>query len=61
MTYAREANGLRRLVTIMEEREQQVKEIVEGIEKEWAGVGENAEKNETEGERRRFMPSKSMT
>ncbi|KAF8328292.1 hypothetical protein F5887DRAFT_1083271 [Amanita rubescens] len=46
-TYTREANGLRRLVTMMEEREQRVKEIVEGIEKEWAGVGEKAEKNET--------------
>ena len=57
-TYASEANGLRRLVTMMEEREQQAKEIVEGIEKEWAGVGEKAEKreaalkNEVERERR---------
>jgi hypothetical protein len=32
---------------MMEEREQQAKEIVEGIEKEWAGVGEKAEKRET--------------
>jgi len=57
-TYASEANGLRRLVNMMEEREQQAKEIVEGIEKEWAGVGEKAEKreaalkNEVERERR---------
>ncbi|KAF8718325.1 hypothetical protein AX14_011889 [Amanita brunnescens Koide BX004] len=45
-TYASEVNGLRRLVNMMEEREQQAKEIVEGIEKEWAGVGEKAEKRE---------------
>lgn len=45
-TYASEANGLRRLVSMMEEREKQAKEIVEGIEKEWAGVGEKAERRE---------------
>ncbi|KAK2465728.1 hypothetical protein APHAL10511_002272 [Amanita phalloides] len=45
-TYVSESNGLRRLVAMMEEREQQAKEIVESIEKEWAGVGEKAEKRE---------------
>ncbi|TFK40767.1 hypothetical protein BDQ12DRAFT_679995 [Crucibulum laeve] len=45
-TYSSEANGLRRLVTMMEEREKQAKEIVEGIEREWAGVGEKAERRE---------------
>lgn len=57
-TYAHEVNGLKRLVGMMEEREKQAKEIVEGIEKEWAGVGEKAErreqalKDEVERERR---------
>lgn len=37
---------MKRLVTIMEERERQAKDIVEGIEREWAGVGERAEKRE---------------
>jgi nucleoprotein TPR len=41
-THASEANRLRRLVE-MEERERQAKEIVKGIEKEWAGVGERSE------------------
>ena len=45
-TYASEASGLRRLVAMMEEREQQAKEIVESIEKEWVGVGDKAEKRE---------------
>jgi nucleoprotein TPR len=45
-TYASEASGLRRLVAMMEEREQQAKEIVDSIEKEWVGVGEKAEKRE---------------
>jgi nucleoprotein TPR len=31
---------------MMEEREKQAKEIVEGIEKEWAGVGDRAERRE---------------
>jgi nucleoprotein TPR len=30
----------------MEDREKQAKEIVEGIEREWAGVGERAERRE---------------
>ncbi|KAF8887179.1 hypothetical protein BD779DRAFT_1672932 [Infundibulicybe gibba] len=45
-TYASEASGLRRLVSMMEEREKQAKEIVEGIEREWAGVGERSERRE---------------
>lgn len=45
-TYASEASGLRRLVAMMEEREKQAKAIVEGIESEWADVGEKAEKRE---------------
>jgi nucleoprotein TPR len=36
-TYSSEASGLRRLVSMMEEREKRAKEIVEGIEREWAG------------------------
>ncbi|KAG1780540.1 hypothetical protein EV702DRAFT_1078352 [Suillus placidus] len=44
--FTSEASGLRRLVNIMEEREKQAKEIVEGIEREWAGVGERAERRE---------------
>ncbi|KAG6853933.1 hypothetical protein C0991_012425 [Blastosporella zonata] len=43
-TYASEANSLRRLVTMMEEREKQQKEIIEGLEKEWEGVGDKHEK-----------------
>ncbi|KAF8843385.1 hypothetical protein BDN67DRAFT_924393 [Paxillus ammoniavirescens] len=56
--FSTEVSGLKRLVTIMEEREMQAKEIVEGIEREWAGVGDRAEKREsalraeTEKERR---------
>ncbi|KAK7048611.1 protein MLP1 [Favolaschia claudopus] len=46
-TYASEASGLRRLVTMMEERETKAKEIVDNIEREWAGVGEKAEQRET--------------
>ncbi|KAG6376921.1 hypothetical protein JVT61DRAFT_953 [Boletus reticuloceps] len=56
--FTAEASGLKRLVTIMEEREKQAKEIVENIEREWAGVGDRAEQREaalraeTEKERR---------
>ncbi|KAF9556729.1 hypothetical protein CPC08DRAFT_75963 [Agrocybe pediades] len=56
--YSNEASGLKRLVTMMEEREKQAKEIVENVEREWATVGEKAErreavlKEETERERR---------
>ncbi|KAI0338862.1 hypothetical protein BDW22DRAFT_1362157 [Trametopsis cervina] len=45
-TYSSEASGLKRLVEMMEEREAQAKAIVEGIEKEWAGVGDRAERRE---------------
>ena len=44
--YASEANGLKRLVEMMEEREKQAKEIVQNIEMEWATVGEKAERRE---------------
>ncbi|OAX41397.1 hypothetical protein K503DRAFT_502353 [Rhizopogon vinicolor AM-OR11-026] len=44
--FTSEASGLQRLVNIMEDREKQAKEIVEGIEREWAGVGERAERRE---------------
>ncbi|KAF8443123.1 hypothetical protein L210DRAFT_3620711 [Boletus edulis BED1] len=44
--FTAEASGLKRLVTIMEEREKQAKEIVENIEREWAGVGDRAEQRE---------------
>lgn len=44
--YSNEANGLQRLVSMMEEREKQAKEIVENIEHEWATVGEKAERRE---------------
>ncbi|KAI6030410.1 hypothetical protein F5J12DRAFT_800153 [Pisolithus orientalis] len=56
--FSTEVSGLKRLVTIMEEREKQAKDIVESIEHEWAGVGDRAEKREaalraeTEKERR---------
>ncbi|KAJ6584124.1 hypothetical protein DFH09DRAFT_1434376 [Mycena vulgaris] len=45
-TYASEASGLRRLVGMMEERETKAKEIVDSIEREWAGVGEKSERRE---------------
>ncbi|KAJ3503028.1 hypothetical protein NLJ89_g8615 [Agrocybe chaxingu] len=44
--YANEASGLKRLVSMMEEREKQAKEIVDNIEQEWASVGEKAERRE---------------
>lgn len=43
-----EANGLRRLVSVLETREKQAKEIVESIEKEWAEVNEKTEKQEAD-------------
>lgn len=58
-TFASEAAGLRRLVGMMEEREEQAKAMVDSIEKEWATVGERAERREealreeSERERRR--------
>ncbi|KAJ7432792.1 hypothetical protein B0H11DRAFT_2297225 [Mycena galericulata] len=45
-TYSSEASGLRRLVQMMEERESKAKEIVDNIEREWAGVGEKADRRE---------------
>ncbi|KAG7088185.1 hypothetical protein E1B28_012203 [Marasmius oreades] len=45
-TYSSEANSLRRLVTMLEEREKQAREIVESIEQEWAGLGEKAHSRE---------------
>ncbi|ESK95244.1 filament-forming protein [Moniliophthora roreri MCA 2997] len=47
-TYSSEANSLRRLVTMLEEREKQAREIVERIEEEWAGLGEKADSREGE-------------
>ncbi|KAG6916321.1 hypothetical protein DXG01_007371 [Tephrocybe rancida] len=46
-TYASEANSLRRLVTMMEEREKHDKEMLEGLEKDYNGVGEKHERKET--------------
>ncbi|KAJ7147180.1 hypothetical protein C8R43DRAFT_544030 [Mycena crocata] len=45
-TYSSEASGLRRLVGMMEERETKAKEVVDSIEREWAGVGEKADRRE---------------
>lgn len=45
-TYASEASGLRRLVGMMEEREAKAKEIVDNIDREWASVGEKADRRE---------------
>ena len=52
VTYASETNGLGRLVAIIEYREQQAKEIVDSIEKEWAGVGEKAERSKLVSKKR---------
>ena len=45
-TYSSEAAGLRRLVVMMEEREQHAKEIVDGLERDWATIGEKTERRE---------------
>jgi nucleoprotein TPR len=45
-TYSSEAAGLRRLVSMMEERERHAKEIVDGLEQDWAIIGEKAERRE---------------
>lgn len=45
-TYSSEVANLKRLVELMEERENQAKAIVDGIESEWALVGERAERRE---------------
>lgn len=44
--YSNEASGLKRLVSMMEEREKQAKEIVENIERDWVTVGEKSERRE---------------
>ncbi|KAI8994233.1 hypothetical protein BD414DRAFT_506685 [Trametes punicea] len=45
-TYSSEAAGLRRLIAMMEEREAQAKAIVDSLEKDFAGVGDRAERRE---------------
>ncbi|KAJ8468503.1 hypothetical protein ONZ51_g9602 [Trametes cubensis] len=45
-TYSSEAAGLRRLITMMEDREAQAKAIVDSLERDFAGVGEKAERRE---------------
>ncbi|KAM5539450.1 hypothetical protein V8D89_006902 [Ganoderma adspersum] len=45
-TYSSEAAGLRRLVSMMEEREKQAKAIVDSIEKDYEGVNDKAERRE---------------
>ncbi|KAI0373683.1 hypothetical protein BV20DRAFT_669146 [Pilatotrama ljubarskyi] len=45
-TYSSEAAGLRRLISMMEEREAQAKAIVDSLEKDFAGVGDRAERRE---------------
>ena len=45
-TYSSEAAGLRRLVSMMEEREKQAKAIVDSIEQDYAGVNDKAERRE---------------
>ncbi|KAF7966386.1 hypothetical protein HWV62_38881 [Athelia sp. TMB] len=45
-TYESEASGLRKLVTMMEDREARQKESVDAIERDWAGVGERAQRRE---------------
>jgi len=44
--YSNEISGLKHLVSMMEEREQQAKEIADNVEHEWATVGEKAERRE---------------
>jgi nucleoprotein TPR len=45
-TYTSEVGGLKRLVKMMEDRERAAKEVVDGVEKEYARVGERAERRE---------------
>jgi nucleoprotein TPR len=47
-TYASEVSGLRRLVSMMEAREKQAKEIVDNIERDWTEISERAERREAE-------------
>ncbi|KAL5524681.1 MLP1_8 [Sanghuangporus sanghuang] len=44
--YSSEAANLRRLIQMLEERENQTKELVAGIEKDWEGLGQKAAENE---------------
>jgi len=44
--YSNEVGGLKRLMSMMEEREKQAKDIVENVEREWATVGEKSERRE---------------
>ncbi|TDL22268.1 hypothetical protein BD410DRAFT_789007 [Rickenella mellea] len=46
--YSSETSNLRRLVQMMEEREAQAKALVEGIEKDWDGLGAKAAARERE-------------
>ena len=48
MKYSSEAANLRRLIDMMEEREVQAKQLVAGIEEDWAGLGEKAAVREQE-------------
>lgn len=45
-TYASEAKNLRRLVDMMEEREIKAKQVVDNIERDWADVGDKADRRE---------------
>ncbi|KAI0647815.1 hypothetical protein C8Q79DRAFT_924901 [Trametes meyenii] len=45
-TYSSEAAGLRRLISMMEDREAQAKVIVDGLERDFAGIGDKAERRE---------------
>jgi nucleoprotein TPR len=45
-TYTGEVSNLKRLVQMMEDRENEARAIVEGIESEWASVGDRAERRE---------------
>ncbi|KAL5482794.1 MLP1_9 [Sanghuangporus weigelae] len=44
--YSSEAANLRRLIQMLEERENHAKELVAGIEKDWEGLGQKAAENE---------------
>ncbi|KAI1789830.1 hypothetical protein LXA43DRAFT_1062503, partial [Ganoderma leucocontextum] len=43
-TYSSETAGLRRLVSVMDERDKQAKEIMDNIEKDYEGVNDRAER-----------------
>ncbi|TFK24987.1 hypothetical protein FA15DRAFT_384092 [Coprinopsis marcescibilis] len=44
--YADEANGLKRLIQTLEDRDRHQREVVEGIQSQWAAVGETSERRE---------------